>query len=141
MKVDVQNLTRNKVLKDRTNRAENSYTYPRDAVAVMGASCRLPGANSLEGLWNFISSGSSHEKELCTDRFDLRGSFRASQDRKFSEKRKFYGNYIDEIDRFDNAFSRTNPKEAPNMDPQQRMLSELAVQAMDASATRIRGLR
>ena len=132
-KIDVQTLTKNKVLKDRTNKAENDYTYPRDAVAVIGASCRLPGANSLEELWNLISSGNSQHKELSTDRFDLHGSFRASQDRKFSEKRKFYGNFIDEIDRFDNAFFRTNPKEAINMDPQQRVLLELAVQAMDSS--------
>ena len=122
-KVDVQN-----IIKDR----KDGYIYPRDAVAVIGASCRLPGANSLEELWNLISSGESQHKELSTDRFDLHGSFRASQDPKFS-KRKFYGNFIDEIDSFDSAFFRTNPKEAVNMDPQQRVLLELAVQAMDSS--------
>ena len=132
-KVDVQELTKNKVLKDRTNKAEDGYSYPTDAVAVIGASCRLPGANSLEELWNLVSSGGSQHEELCTDRFDLHGSFRASQDRKFSEKRKFYGNFIDEVDGFDHAFFRTNPKEALNMDPQQRVLLELAVQAMDSS--------
>ena len=132
-KVDVQALTTEYLHKDRTNRAEDGYSYPRDAVAIIGASCRLPGANSLEELWDMISSGNSQHKELPTDRFDLHESFRASQDKKFTEKRKFYGNFIDQVEKFDHAFFRTNPKEALNMDPQQRVLLELAFQAMDSS--------
>lgn len=132
-KVDVQALTTNNLHKHRTNRAEDGYSYPRDAVAIIGASCRLPGANSLEELWNLICSGTSQHKEVPTDRFDIPGSFRASQDRKFTEKKKFYGNFVDQVDRFDHAFFRTNPKEALNMDPQQRVLLELAFQAMESS--------
>ena len=132
-KVDVQNLIAEPTPQTRTTRLENGYSYPRDAVAITGASCRLPGANSMEELWDLISSGTSQHKEVPTDRFDLHGSFRASQDRKFTDKRTFYGNFIDQVDNFDHAFFRTNPKEALNMDPQQRVLLELAYQAMDSS--------
>ena len=132
-KVDVQSLINETTYKLRTNRSIDGYTYPRDAVAITGASCRLPGANSMEELWDLMSSGSSRHSELPTDRFDLHGSFRASQDRKFTEKRKFFGNFIDHVENFDHAFFRTNPKEALNMDPQQRLLLELAYQAMDSS--------
>jgi len=132
-KVDVQALTTKSLHKDRTNRAENDYSYPRDAVAIIGASCRLPGANSLEELWDLICSGNSQHKEVPTDRFDIHESFRASQDRKFTEKKKFFGNFVDQVERFDHAFFRTNPKEALNMDPQQRVLLELAFQAMESS--------
>lgn len=132
-KVDVQALTTNSLHKDRTNRADDSYSYPRDAVAIIGASCRLPGANSLEELWNLICSGTSQHKEVPTDRFDIHESFRASQDRKFAEKKKFYANFVDQVENFDHAFFRTNPKEALNMDPQQRVLLELAFQAMESS--------
>ena len=132
-KVDVQSLIAETTHKVRTNRLEDGYSYPRDAVAITGASCRLPGANSMEELWDLISSGTSRHMEVPTDRFDLHGSFRASQDRKFTDKRKFYGNFIDQADKFDHAFFRTNPKEALNMDPQQRVLLELAYQAMDSS--------
>jgi len=132
-KVDVQSLITETTHKDRTNRLEGGYSYPKDAVAITGASCRLPGANSMDELWDLISSGTSRHTEVPTDRFDLHGSFRASQDRKFTDKRKFYGNFIDHVDSFDHAFFRTNPKEALNMDPQQRVLLELAYQAMDSS--------
>ena len=132
-KLDVQSLIAEATYNLGTNGLEGGYSYPKDAVAIIGASCRLPGANSMEELWNLISSGNSRHTEVPTDRFDLHGSFRASQDRKFTEKRKFYGNFIDQADNFDHAFFRTNPKEALNMDPQQRLLLELAYQAMDSS--------
>ena len=132
-KVDVQSLVAEETHKVRTNRVEDGYSYPRDTVAIIGASCRLPGANSIEELWDLISSGISRHTEVPMDRFDLHGSFRASQDRKFTDKRKFYGNFIDQVENFDHAFFRTNPKEALNMDPQQRVLLELAYQAMDSS--------
>ncbi|MCJ1282148.1 hypothetical protein MMC26_001471 [Xylographa opegraphella] len=132
-KVDVQSLVADTTHKLRANRSQDVYSYPRDAVAIVGASCRLPGANSMEELWDLISSGTSRHVEVPTDRFDISGSFRASQDRKFTDKRKFYGNFIDQVDNFDHAFFRTNPKEALNMDPQQRVLLELAYQAMESS--------
>ena len=132
-KLDVQSLIAQSTYNLRTDRLKDGYSYPRDAIAITGASCRLPGAKSMEELWDLISSGTSRHTELPTDRFDLPGSFRASQDRKFTDKRKFYGNFIDQIENFDHAFFRTNPKEALNMDPQQRVLLELAYQAMDSS--------
>ena len=123
--------------KTSTNREQDdgdrSYSFPSDAVAIVGASCRLPGANNLEQLWELMSEGRSAHVEAPTDRFDLHGSFRASQDWKFAGKRKFYGNFIDGVDHFDHGFFRTNPKEALNMDPQQRVLLELAYQAMESS--------
>ncbi|MCJ1436576.1 hypothetical protein MMC27_005956 [Xylographa pallens] len=132
-KVDVQSLIAETTHKLREHRLQDDFSYPRDAVAIVGASCRLPGANSMDELWDLISSGTSRHAEVPTDRFDIHGSFRASQDRKFTDKRKFYGNFVDQVDNFDHAFFRTNPKEALNMDPQQRVLLELAYQAMESS--------
>ena len=109
------------------------YVFPPDAVAVVGASCRLPGANDLEELWDLISKGSSQHKELPVSRVNMHGSFRAMQDWKFAGKRKFFGNFIDDVDNFDNTFFKMNAKEALNMDPQQRILLELAYQAMESS--------
>ena len=132
-KVEVQSLIAETTQAARDNDPDNSYAYSKDAVAIIGASCRLPGASSMDELWDLISSGTSRHTEVPTDRFDLPGSFRASQDRKFTEKRKFYGNFIDQVGNYDHAFFKTNPKEALNMDPQQRVLLELAFQAMDSS--------
>lgn len=131
-KIDVQSLAE-KPFKGVPIDPSNDYQYSSDAVAVIGASCRLPGANNLDELWNLIVNGRSQHLKLSTDRFDLHGSFRASLDRKFTEKKRFFGNLIDDADSFDHAFFGVSPREALNMDPQQRVLLELAYQAMDSS--------
>lgn len=130
-KIDVQSLLSQAQAASATD--ENNYVFPQDAIAIVGASCRLPGANDLEELWALLISGESQHKELDTERFDLRASFRASQDQRFVNKRKFYGNFIDNVGAFDNNLFGVNSKEASNMDPQQRVLLELAFQAVDSS--------
>ncbi|KAK0647379.1 Methylphloroacetophenone synthase [Lasiodiplodia hormozganensis] len=124
-KIDVHRTIREAELKD--------YKLPEDAIAVVGAACRLPGANSLEELWDLMAAGTSTAEEIGPERIPLHTSFRASQDQKFTSKRKFFGNFVANVDGFDHAFFRTNPKEAAYMDPQQRVLLELAYQAMDSS--------
>ena len=130
-KLDVLSFIANHISSVRAPKLD--YHFPDDAVAVIGASCRLPGASNLEELWDLMSSGSSRHVEVPKDRFDIHGSFRASQDWKFAGKRKFYGNFVDDVGNFDHAFFGTNPKEALNMDPQQRVLLELAYEAMESS--------
>ncbi|PHH89660.1 hypothetical protein CDD83_5578 [Cordyceps sp. RAO-2017] len=107
--------------------------FPDDAIAVIGASCRLPGASSLEELWNLLANGTDRHRELPKDRFDLHGSFRASQSGSFTRDRKFYGNFIEDVRRFDHAFFGVSAREAANMDPQQRILLELSYEALDAA--------
>ncbi|KAL9606215.1 MAG: hypothetical protein Q9179_000612 [Wetmoreana sp. 5 TL-2023] len=132
-KLDVLSFAKDNLPTVRESRPAADFTLPRDAIAIIGASCRLPGANNLDELWDLVSKGISKHVEVPTDRINMHGSFRASQDWKFAGKRKFYGNFIDDVGNFDHAFFNTNPKEALNMDPQQRILLELAYQAMESS--------
>lgn len=105
--------------------------FPEDAVAVVGASCRLPGANNLDALWELLATGTDCHRELPKDRFDLQGSYRASQSGNFLKDRRFFGNFIDNVQRFDNGFFGINPREAASMDPQQRILLEVAYEALE----------
>ncbi|KJZ75225.1 hypothetical protein HIM_05419 [Hirsutella minnesotensis 3608] len=111
----------------------DSSIFPENAIAIVGASCRLPGANDLEELWDLLAGGGDCHEELPTDRFDLHNSFRASQSGSFVKGRKFYGNFIKNIRRFDHAFFGVNAREAINMDPQQRILLELSHEALDSA--------
>ena len=132
-KLDALSFISNHLLSAGKSIRDTGYSLPENAVAIVGVSCRLPGANNIEELWDLVSKGVSRHEEVPKDRFDLYSSFRASQDLKFVQKRKFYGNFIDNVGAFDHTFFRTNPKEAMNMDPQQRVLLELAYQAMESS--------
>ena len=113
--------------------ARTTNAYPSDAIAVVGAACRLPGANSVDELWDVLAAGSSTVRELPQERFDIHRNFRISQDRKWASNRKFYGNFIDRPDSFDNAFFKISPREATSMDPQQRLILETAYQALESS--------
>jgi acyl transferase domain-containing protein len=108
-------------------------SFPSHAIAIVGAACRLPGANSLDDLWEIISQGQTRLEKLRTDRVPLRNSYRAWQDPKWVTEREFYGNFIDDVDAFDHAFFGISPREAKYMDPQQRLLLETAFEAMDSS--------
>lgn len=121
------------VPKQLDSTARGSYVYPDNAVAVVGASLRLPGAHNLHELWDLISQAQDRHEELKNSRLDIHQTFRASQSGSFTRNRKFYGNFIDSIDTFDNAFFGINAREMLNMDPQQRMLLELAYEAMECS--------
>lgn len=109
------------------------FSCPESSVAIVGASCRLPGANDMEELWELLCRGDDRHEELKADRFDLNGSYRACQSGNFAKGRKFYGNFISGIEGFDNAFFGINPREATSMDPQQRLLLELSYEAMECS--------
>ena len=111
----------------------HQYAYPADAVAVVGMACRLPGANSVEELWDLISSGESTARPVPEDRIDIAHSFRAMQDQKWAAKQHWWGNFISDIAGFDHGFFRMSPREAASMDPQQRVLLETAYQAMESS--------
>ena len=111
----------------------DSHIFPDDAIAIVGAACRLPGAKTIDDLWELMARGMSTAEELSPERIDIMNSFRGLQDPKFINKRKFYGNFVQDVDSFDSAFFQINPKEAMYMDPQQRILLEVAFQAMDSS--------
>lgn len=119
--------------KDHNGRPVDASFFRDSAIAVVGASCRLPGASNLEELWSMLANGVDRHEQVPLDRFDLHGSFRASQSGNFASDRKFYGNFLDDVVGFDHSFFGVNPREAANMDPQQRILMELSVEALEAS--------
>ena len=109
-----------------------SYEFPASAIAIVGASCRFPGADNLAELWDLLSAGVDRHEELSKGRVDLAKSLRASRDASMGRK-KFFGNFLSDVKRFDNLFFNISNKEAASMDPQQRLLLELSYEAFESS--------
>ncbi|KAK4182798.1 ketoacyl-synt-domain-containing protein [Podospora australis] len=131
-KVEVHPLVQ-RVTKRQRARYCNQEIYPRlpdDSIAIVGASCRLPGATNLNELWDILVKGKDVHRELPKERYDVTKSFRISQS-AFAREKRFFGNFIDDISGFDHQFFGINAKEAANMDPQQRLLLELSHEALD----------
>ncbi|KEY71342.1 hypothetical protein S7711_05932 [Stachybotrys chartarum IBT 7711] len=107
--------------------------FPSDSIAIVGAGFRLPGASNFEEFWDLISQGKTRLEPYREDRASIRQSFRHTQDEAWLNKRKFYGNYIDDVESFDHSFFNISPREAKYMDPQQRLLLMTAWEAMDSA--------
>ncbi|KAK8091035.1 Type I Iterative PKS [Apiospora phragmitis] len=107
--------------------------FPENSIAITGAACRLPGANSMAELWELVVSGRSCVQELPSDRFKVSDNYRILTSGSSSQwqGRRFYGNFIDDVKRFDNGFFGISAREAANMDPQQRIMLELSFEALE----------
>lgn len=102
--------------------------YPDHAIAVIGMACKFPGAESVEEFWDLLTAGTSMAEEMPEARFSTQG-LRRSRDGKMT----FWGNFVRDIDAFDHRFFKKSSREAATMDPQQRILLEVAYQAIESS--------
>ncbi|MFC5056498.1 SDR family NAD(P)-dependent oxidoreductase [Saccharothrix xinjiangensis] len=92
---------------------------PGEPVAVIGMSCRLPGASSPAGFWRMLRDGVDAVGEAPPDRWTGRNLPHR------------FGAFLDQVDRFDADFFGITPREAAAMDPQQRLLLELGWEALE----------
>lgn len=102
-------------------------SIPDNGVAVVGMGCRFPGADSVQEYWRVLEEGLS-----MVDR-PPKGRFPTDDHHRSSDKSVFLGNFLREIDCFDNRFFKKSSREAASMDPQQRQLLEVAYQTLESS--------
>src|SRR5262252_2455631 len=100
------------------------------AIAIVGASCRFPEADDLEGFWRLLVSGHDAVSEVDERRWSTRFYYHPSR----SEPGKSYtwcAGLIGDVDLFEPSFFGISPREAVQMDPQQRLLLELVWHAFE----------
>ncbi|MCJ1251634.1 hypothetical protein MMC30_008869 [Trapelia coarctata] len=103
--------------------------YPSDNdIAVVGMACKVPGADDLEEFWKLLCEGKSQHVEVPEDRFGFETVWR-----DVDPKRKWYGNFINDQDAFNHKFFKKSPRELASMDPQQRLMLQVAYQAVEQS--------
>ncbi len=125
-------------------RIEDLESREREPIAVVGMGCRLPGGvESPDDYWKLLEDGVDAIREVPEDRYDLDDYFDPDQNapgRIYSR----WGGFLDQVDQFDASFFGINPREATNLDPQQRLVLEVAYEAFqNAGYTResIAGVR
>ena len=97
-----------------------------EPIAITGIACRFPGAISTpRSFWKFVLSGGDAIRAVPDERKSLWGPWPVRED--FPT----HGGFVDEIERFDAVFFNISPREARHIDPQQRVLLELAWEALE----------
>tara|TARA_B100000795_G_scaffold177263_1_gene133978 strand:- start:1804 stop:10641 length:8838 start_codon:yes stop_codon:yes gene_type:complete len=91
-------------------------------IAIIGMSCRFPGANNLEEFWNIVSKGESQFSSIPKERSDQFD---------FSILKNQKGSFLENPFHFDNEYFNISNNEAIAMDPQQRIMLELTVEARE----------
>ncbi|MFJ4653369.1 type I polyketide synthase [Nocardia sp. NPDC088792] len=89
-------------------------------IAVVGYSCRFPGADGPAEFWRLLAAGRDAITEVPADRWD-----------PVATAATRWGAFLDDPAMFDAGFFGISPREAAAMDPQQRLILELGWEAME----------
>ena len=118
---------------ETTNKPETAQPSQREVaredVAIIGMSCRFPGAHNLDEFWNNLLGGVDSVREIPADRWDIDRFY--SQDREPGKMYTREGGFLEDIADFDAAFFNISEREACWIDPQHRMLLENSYRAME----------
>uniref|UniRef100_UPI0015F033FC type I polyketide synthase n=1 Tax=Streptomyces phytophilus TaxID=722715 RepID=UPI0015F033FC len=93
-----------------------------DPIAVVGLACRLPGASGPAEFWRLLRDGTDAVREAPEGRRQHAGG-------------PVHGGFLERVDTFDPEFFGISPREAAVMDPQQRLMLELAWEALEDAGT------
>lgn len=123
-------------------RSKPAILRPRhEPIAVVGIACRFPGARDPKEFWQLLSSGRDAIVEVPKDRWDADAFYDPDPNAPGKMNTK-WGGFLDRIDLFDSHFFGISPREAHQMDPQQRLMIELAWEALEDAGippARLRG--
>ncbi|WP_437275958.1 SDR family NAD(P)-dependent oxidoreductase [Sorangium sp. So ce375] len=127
------------VQRERLHRAVSATQAP---IAIVGMACRFPGAHDTAALWDLLRDAREATREAPADRFPP--SIFDDDPTTEGKSHVRRGCFLESVDAFDPRHFGISPREAASMDPQQRLVLELAWEALlDAGArpSTLRGSR
>ncbi|KAI9376431.1 hypothetical protein BJX61DRAFT_538808 [Aspergillus egyptiacus] len=98
-------------------------------IAIVGMACRVAGADDLDEFWRLLCSGECQHREMPRER----SANYETPWRPGARGRPWLGNFVKDIDAFDHKFFRKSPREAMSQDPQQRLILQVAYQALESA--------
>lgn len=115
-------------LQTRLETLERSRSEP---IAIVGIGCRYPGGiDGPASFWELLRRGGDAISEVPSHRWDIDAFFDADPDAPGKMTTR-WGGFLDGVDKFDARFFGISPKEASRLDPQQRLILEVAWEALE----------
>ncbi len=101
-----------------------------EPIAIIGIGCRFPGANEPEAFWQMLQDGVDAITEVPSDRWDV-DAFYDSDPATPGKMSTRWGGFMEHVDQFEPSFFGISPREAERIDPQQRLVLEVAWEALE----------
>ena len=111
----------------------------RESIAIIGISGRYPLAGNLEEYWENLMAGRDCITEIPEDRWPLEGFYHPDKEEAVAQGKSYckWGGFVEHFADFDCLFFNLSPREALNMDPQERLFVEACWAVLeDAGYTR-----
>ncbi len=121
-------------IRELREKLEAEKAMRKEPIAIIGVGCRFPGnANGPEAYWEILRDGVDTIGEVPASRWAVDLFFDQDNETlgKISSR---FGGFVEPLDTFDAAFFGISPREAITMDPQQRLVLELAWEALENAA-------
>ncbi|MEU2103549.1 SDR family NAD(P)-dependent oxidoreductase [Nocardia sp. NPDC019255] len=104
--------------------------HDADDIAVIGMAGKFPMAGDIEEFWANLVAGRDCIVEVPPQRWDHREYLSDDPDEPGTTYAR-WGGFIDDVDKFDARFFGITPKDAEEMDPQQRLFLETSWAALE----------
>jgi 3-oxoacyl-(acyl-carrier-protein) synthase len=117
------------------NQGYSERPWQDNDIAVVGMACKLPGANDVAEFWDLLASAKPQHQEIGVGhpRFDFHDTPTRSADDPGMRNRRWFANLVSGAEQFDHRFFSKSPRESASMDPAQRLLLQVAYQAVEQS--------
>ena len=118
-----------------------SKNSAQEPIAIIGISGRYPQAKDLTAYWENLKSGKDCIVEIPEDRWSMEGFFHPDRKEAVAQGKSYskWGGFLEGFCEFDPLFFNISPREAMNMDPQERLfLQSCWVLLEDAGYTKQR---
>jgi 3-oxoacyl-(acyl-carrier-protein) synthase/acyl carrier protein len=117
----------------------NKNPKEREPIAIIGMSGRFPQADSLGEYWENLKSGKDCITEIPPVRWPVEDFYHPDPKEAVAQGKSYskWGGFLDGFAQFDPLFFNILPREAVNMDPQERLFMESCWEVIeDAGYTR-----
>nr|ATX68126.1 malonyl CoA-acyl carrier protein transacylase [Nostoc sp. UHCC 0450] len=117
----------------KENSAQMAKVAAKQAIAIIGLSGRYPKAKTVADFWQNLKNGEQCISEIPRQRWDWRRHYHADPKEavKLGKSYSKWGGFLEDFDQFDPIFFNMTPREAANIDPQERIFLQESWKALE----------